>query len=112
MMVRASGTERLLGVYSETSRPEATKRVLEEVAAIVDRLYWCGNESIQCAGKVFPISGMLETEDQRRTERELRQSRQAQGRIHLASSRPGGRALSGRKRRVAHEIPRSRSSRA
>ena len=38
MMVRASGTERLLRVYSETSRPEATKRVLEEVAAIVHRL--------------------------------------------------------------------------
>ncbi len=38
MMVRASGTERLLRVYSETSRPEATKRVLEEVTAIVHRL--------------------------------------------------------------------------
>src|SRR3989454_1172641 len=45
MMVRASGTERLLRVYSETSRPEATKRVLEEVAAIVHRLSGGGNES-------------------------------------------------------------------
>ncbi len=31
VMVRASGTENLLRVYSETTRPETTRRVLEEV---------------------------------------------------------------------------------
>jgi phosphomannomutase len=37
-MVRASGTERMLRVYSETTRPETTKRVLDEVTALVTRL--------------------------------------------------------------------------
>ncbi len=35
VMVRASGTERMLRVYSETIRPEATRRVLDEVVTIV-----------------------------------------------------------------------------
>lgn len=35
VMVRASGTERMLRVYSETIRPETTRRVLEEVVTIV-----------------------------------------------------------------------------
>jgi phosphomannomutase len=35
VMVRASGTENLLRVYSETSRPETTRRVLEAVTAMV-----------------------------------------------------------------------------
>jgi phosphomannomutase len=38
VMVRASGTEPMLRVYSETTRPETTRRVLEEVAAMVQRL--------------------------------------------------------------------------
>jgi len=38
VMVRASGTERMLRVYSETTRPETTKRVLDEVTALVKRL--------------------------------------------------------------------------
>jgi phosphomannomutase len=38
VMVRASGTEPMLRVYSETTRPETTRRVLDEVAAMVDRL--------------------------------------------------------------------------
>jgi phosphomannomutase len=33
-MVRASGTEPMLRVYSETTRPETTQRVLEEIAAL------------------------------------------------------------------------------
>jgi len=37
-MVRASGTERMLRVYSETTRPETTQRVLAEVAALVQKL--------------------------------------------------------------------------
>jgi phosphomannomutase len=37
-MVRASGTEPLLRAYSETTRPETTKRALEEIAAIARRL--------------------------------------------------------------------------
>jgi phosphomannomutase len=35
VMVRASGTERMLRVYSETTRPETTRRVLEKVTALV-----------------------------------------------------------------------------
>ena len=35
VMVRASGTERMLRIYSETSKAETTKRVLDEVCAIV-----------------------------------------------------------------------------
>jgi phosphomannomutase len=38
VLVRASGTETLLRVYSETSKPEATKRVLAAVADIVRSL--------------------------------------------------------------------------
>ena len=38
VMVRASGTENLLRVYSETSRPETTRRVLDAVAKIVRNL--------------------------------------------------------------------------
>ena len=35
VMVRASGTEHMLRVYSETTRPETTRRVLDEVARFV-----------------------------------------------------------------------------
>jgi phosphomannomutase len=38
VMVRASGTEHMLRVYSETTRPETTRRVLEEVAKLVRAL--------------------------------------------------------------------------
>ena len=38
VMVRASGTENLLRVYSETSRPETTQRVLKAVTKIVQNL--------------------------------------------------------------------------
>jgi len=38
VMVRASGTEPMLRVYSETTRAETTRRVLEEVAALVRKL--------------------------------------------------------------------------
>lgn len=38
VMVRASGTEPMLRVYSETTRAETTRRVLEEVAKQVQRL--------------------------------------------------------------------------
>jgi len=38
VMVRASGTERMLRVYSETTRPETTRRVLDEVTALVQKL--------------------------------------------------------------------------
>jgi alpha-D-glucose phosphate-specific phosphoglucomutase len=38
VMVRASGTENLLRVYSETSKPEATRRVLTAVGEIVQNL--------------------------------------------------------------------------
>ena len=38
VMVRASGTENLLRVYSETSNPETTRRVLEAVTTIVHNL--------------------------------------------------------------------------
>jgi phosphomannomutase len=38
VMVRASGTENLLRVYSETSRPEATRRVLAAVGKTVQDL--------------------------------------------------------------------------
>jgi phosphomannomutase len=37
-MVRASGTEPMLRVYSETTRPEYTKRALDEITAIVRTL--------------------------------------------------------------------------
>jgi phosphomannomutase len=38
VMVRASGTENLLRVYSETSKPETTSRVLSAVGQIVRNL--------------------------------------------------------------------------
>jgi len=38
VMVRASGTERMLRVYAETTRPETTRRVLEEVTSLVKNL--------------------------------------------------------------------------
>src|SRR6202050_27854 len=37
-MVRASGTEPMLRVYSETTRPETTRRVLDEITAIARSL--------------------------------------------------------------------------
>jgi phosphomannomutase len=38
VMVRASGTEHMLRVYSETARPETTRRVLDEVVSLVNKL--------------------------------------------------------------------------
>ena len=38
VMVRASGTERMLRVYAETTRPETTRRILDEVTALVRKL--------------------------------------------------------------------------
>jgi phosphomannomutase len=38
VMVRASGTEPMLRVYSETTKPETTRRVLDEVSALVEKL--------------------------------------------------------------------------
>ncbi len=38
VMVRASGTEPMLRIYSETAHPETTRRVLDGVSAIVQRL--------------------------------------------------------------------------
>jgi phosphomannomutase len=38
VMVRASGTENLLRVYSETSKPETTSRVLTAVGETVHNL--------------------------------------------------------------------------
>jgi len=38
VMVRASGTEHMLRVYSETTRPETTRRLLDEVAKLVRAL--------------------------------------------------------------------------
>jgi phosphomannomutase len=38
VMVRASGTENLLRIYSETSRPETTRRVLDSVVAQIHEL--------------------------------------------------------------------------
>lgn len=35
VMVRASGTEHMLRIYSETTKPETTRRVLEEVSSLV-----------------------------------------------------------------------------
>jgi phosphomannomutase len=38
VMLRASGTEPMLRVYSETNNPATTRRILEETCAIVRRL--------------------------------------------------------------------------
>lgn len=38
VMVRASGTEHMLRIYSETTRPETTRRLLDEVAKLVTTL--------------------------------------------------------------------------
>ena len=38
VMVRASGTEPMLRVYSETTRPETTRQVLEAVTSLVKKL--------------------------------------------------------------------------
>ena len=39
VMMRASGTEHMLRIYSETTRPETTRRVLDEASAVVRRLH-------------------------------------------------------------------------
>jgi phosphomannomutase len=36
--VRASGTEKMLRIYSETSRPETTRRALDAVVSVVQKL--------------------------------------------------------------------------
>jgi phosphomannomutase len=38
VMVRASGTENMLRIYSEASRPETTRRALDAVVSIVQKL--------------------------------------------------------------------------
>jgi phosphomannomutase len=38
VMVRASGTERMLRVYAESNRAAITKRVLDEVSSFVKRI--------------------------------------------------------------------------
>ena len=38
VMLRKSGTENMLRIYSETTRPDTTKRVLEEVASVIGAL--------------------------------------------------------------------------
>jgi phosphomannomutase len=38
VMVRASGTERMLRVYAETTGSETTRRILEEVTTMVRNL--------------------------------------------------------------------------
>jgi phosphomannomutase len=38
VMVRASGTEPMLRVYSETTRPETTRQILKAVASFVQEL--------------------------------------------------------------------------
>ncbi len=38
VMVRASGTERMLRVYAETTQPDTTRRILEEVTSLVQKL--------------------------------------------------------------------------
>ena len=38
VMVRASGTEPMLRIHSETMRPETTRRILEETSALVQKL--------------------------------------------------------------------------
>jgi phosphomannomutase len=38
VMVRASGTEPMLRVYSETETAETTRRLLDEVTALVSKL--------------------------------------------------------------------------
>jgi phosphomannomutase len=38
VMVRASGTENVLRVYSETSKPETTRRVLQSVTEMIRSL--------------------------------------------------------------------------
>jgi phosphomannomutase len=37
-MVRASGTEQMLRIYSETTRPETTRRVLDQITSVVNSL--------------------------------------------------------------------------
>jgi alpha-D-glucose phosphate-specific phosphoglucomutase len=39
VMVRASGTEHMLRIYSETTQPETTRRVLDEASAVVRRIH-------------------------------------------------------------------------
>ena len=38
LLVRASGTEPMLRLYSETNRRDVTRRVLDETAALVQNL--------------------------------------------------------------------------
>ena len=45
VMVRASGTEPVLRIYSETTHPDTTRRILEETSALVRKLQLGLNES-------------------------------------------------------------------
>ncbi len=45
VMVRASGTENILRIYSETTRAETTQRVLREVGRLVENLKRRGNRA-------------------------------------------------------------------
>ena len=38
VMLRASGTEPMLRIYAETSRPETTRRILDETSARVRKM--------------------------------------------------------------------------
>jgi phosphomannomutase len=38
LMLRASGTENMLRIYSETTRAETTKRVLDSVVVLVQQM--------------------------------------------------------------------------
>src|SRR6202049_4341382 len=61
---------------------------------------------MQSERKIQPLYLPLEPEDRRRAERLLRQAREATGRIHLASSRTGRRAVSRGERPAADALPR------
>ncbi len=46
VLLRASGTERMLRIYSETARPETTRRILEEVSRLARTLPTSGGGSL------------------------------------------------------------------
>jgi len=38
VLVRASGTERMLRIYAETAKPETTRRILDEVSQVAQKV--------------------------------------------------------------------------
>ncbi len=126
VMVRASGTENMLRIYSETTRAETTKPRsrcgrIDCAKNVIDKprafrggaRCTCKKEnsdgSSKSERKTVPRERILEPQNHRRIKRLLREDRKVHGRIRLAPSRRRRRNVFSRQRPPAHAFPRPRS---